>query len=986
MTKSVWIGLRGLLLRATALGMVFALSACGGGGSSTESVVATAPTEVTLSALGIQSLQFGADGKSASVMQGQNQRADLLFEPDAALTIEVTAKAAVPITVASPGPGRWALGLDTSGIAGGTSLPVELTFTDVKGNRAAKAMVNLSVLATAVSTANVSSAGGMVEVGGVKVEFLPSSITASVSVTVSKADLPGSTAHLLRVEFDRDMSGSGLQFLLPDPGNEKDLSGTSSSRLNVKRKTEFVKSAVTDEDFMQEWAVGGYPVNSGYLGKMWASWNGYYVKSVLNEWGTVRMPNAAILAKKASDFYFAPVSELQSTVSRGYGNDVWKNYEPVLFIHGFNILSSVTISSVLSAGGGVGTWGEFPKLAQLTLNSTGSKTLVPFEFRWNTNASFKDVGDDLEAMISLIHRQTGKKVHVVAHSFGGVLIRTVLQGFSRTNTACSNTSSTECAKNYVASVLTLGSPHSGIFDNDNTIINGKSFPNGQDAVSFEFCNQLSCHEMGEPVTGLPESIFDNVNLIPKEPGSIAILLEETAEKLPSIPIHVGIGLTNRSLVLAGIPVPKFDTGDYLISFKGQRFNPAAGILVGPFLKQKVGEATVTEFILGATSWVFPGDPIAGNLITDDKRPRGYLHSSWTGPGNFLTSDAGTLGWGLEAQISDSCVDTTCQHSSYLRFTGLMKEVDAAKLVAAFNASTYTPQSGQAVTFDASTSTPSATITGYAWNFGDGQTGDGVVASHSYSTAATYTVTITVTDSHGQQSSASKSIVVSAAPPSAMKFIDNFDGATLDTEKWAVSTGTTTCCGPGIPAEYSVADGFLNISVLGGSCGFCGVGDGSKFTPKINSLTSDFESYISFIELTRTSRDGTGPMNSLTLSATGGSSDFGVYVVGDVVNNSGTRGHNIYVFAGGNIINSATRSLSVGQFYAMEFRIRRVGLTYYMGYKVAGDVDWTEANYAGFPSGLSMVPSFAAGAGDGGGTRINSSASFRIDTFTVSGSP
>lgn len=1003
MTKSVWIGLMGVLLRAAALGMVLALSACGGGGSS-ESVGLTAPTEVTLSALGIQSFQFGADGTSASVMQGLNQRADLQFASDAVVTFNVTAKAAMPITAASAGSGRWALNLDTSGIAAGTTVPVELTFTDTRGNRAAKVIVNLNVIATAVTTASLSSAGGVVEVAGVKVKFLPSGITAPVSVSISKADLPGSTAHLLRIEFDKDMSGTGLKFLLPNTGNELGFQSTSSSRLSVERQTEPVKSAVTKEDFIKEWSVGGYPTNNNYLGKMWASWNGYYVMSSARneftkekvEWGTVRVPYAAIQAGKVSDFFFAPISELQSTVSRGYGTDVWKNYEPVLFIHGFNANSIRTCDSEsmnrhtcsLSAGGGSGTWGNFPKLAQLTVNSTGDRTLVPFEFRWNTSASFRDVGDDLEAMIALIYRQTGKKVHVVAHSFGGVLIRTVLQEFSRTNTACKNDPKIKaCAKYYVASVMTLGSPHSGIFANDNAIINGRAFPNGQDAVSFEFCSQLSCHEMGEPVTSLPERIFDNVDLIAKDPGSIAVSLDLTADQLPSIPINVGIGMSNSSLVLAGVPVPKFDTGDYLISFKGQRFNPAAGTLVAPFLKHKVGKAVVTEFILGTTSWVIPSDPTEGKLINQDVRPRGYLHSSWTGPGNVATSDAGVLGWGLEAQISDSCADDTCQHSSYLGFRKLMKEVDASKPIAAFSASTFTPRTGETVIFDAKTSTDlGGTITTYNWDFGDGQSGTGMAPSHSYLNVATYVVTLTVSDNNQQRANTSKSIVVSAAPPPASKFIDNFDGGTLDTQKWAVSTATTTCCGPGIPAAYSVASGFLNISVLGGSCGFCGVGDGSKFTPRINSLTGDFESYISFTELTRTSRDGTGPMNSLTLSATSGSSGFGVYVVGDVLNNSGTRGHNIYVFAGGNIINSGTRSLSVGQFYAMEFRIRRVGLTYYMGYKVAGDVDWTEANYAGFPSGLSMVPSFAAGAGDGGGTRINSSASFRIDTFTVSGSP
>ena len=214
------------------------------------------------------------------------------------------------------------------------------------------------------------------------------------------------------------------------------------------------------------------------------------------------------------------------------------------------------------------------------------------------------------------------------------------------------------------------------------------------------------------------------------------------------------------------------------------------------------------------------------------------------------------------------------------------------------------------------------------------------------------------------------------------FLDNFDGTALDPVKWSVSTAASTCCGAGIPATYTVNGGYLNITVPGGSCGFCGVPDGSIFTPKVSALTGDFEVYISFQELVRTSRDGTGPMNSVTLDLSNGTSAAGLYVVGDVLNNSGTKGHNIYAYAGGVILNAGTRNLAAGQFYSLEFRVRRLSGIFYLAHKVAGDVNWTETSYSGIPSSLAMTPKFTSGAGDGGGTRTNSSSTIRVDSFSI----
>jgi PKD repeat protein len=72
--------------------------------------------------------------------------------------------------------------------------------------------------------------------------------------------------------------------------------------------------------------------------------------------------------------------------------------------------------------------------------------------------------------------------------------------------------------------------------------------------------------------------------------------------------------------------------------------------------------------------------------------------------------------------------------------------------AKFTFSPATPNAGQSVFFNASTSTASTghTLTTYAWDFGDGTTGTGVSITHVFTAAGTFTVTLTVTDDIGQK--------------------------------------------------------------------------------------------------------------------------------------------------------------------------------------------------------------------------------------------
>jgi len=68
----------------------------------------------------------------------------------------------------------------------------------------------------------------------------------------------------------------------------------------------------------------------------------------------------------------------------------------------------------------------------------------------------------------------------------------------------------------------------------------------------------------------------------------------------------------------------------------------------------------------------------------------------------------------------------------------------------------------ACTFDSNQSLDDRGIVSRSWAFGDGLTGSGVTASHTYGTGTTYTVKLTVRDAAGQQSVVSKSFTLPAA--------------------------------------------------------------------------------------------------------------------------------------------------------------------------------------------------------------------------------
>jgi PKD repeat protein len=86
--------------------------------------------------------------------------------------------------------------------------------------------------------------------------------------------------------------------------------------------------------------------------------------------------------------------------------------------------------------------------------------------------------------------------------------------------------------------------------------------------------------------------------------------------------------------------------------------------------------------------------------------------------------------------------------------------------ASFTFSPDHPEKGEPVDFNAQVSFDSdGTIEDYDWIFGDGNTAEGVITSHSFSSVGTYAVTLKVTDDDGLSDTTTKILIVSNSPES-----------------------------------------------------------------------------------------------------------------------------------------------------------------------------------------------------------------------------
>ena len=121
-----------------------------------------------------------------------------------------------------------------------------------------------------------------------------------------------------------------------------------------------------------------------------------------------------------------------------------------------------------------------------------------------------------------------------------------------------------------------------------------------------------------------------------------------------------------------------------------------------------------------------------------------------------------------ALSSEKPVTLSQSNPTYVEFTA-DDFPSTGPTIARFTFSPTNPTINQPVSFNAASSTVSNGT--YAWDFGDGQSGNGVIATHSYTRGGTFTVTLTVTSDTRQTSTSSRTITISTTlPPTAANFV------------------------------------------------------------------------------------------------------------------------------------------------------------------------------------------------------------------------
>lgn len=118
----------------------------------------------------------------------------------------------------------------------------------------------------------------------------------------------------------------------------------------------------------------------------------------------------------------------------------------------------------------------------------------------------------------------------------------------------------------------------------------------------------------------------------------------------------------------------------------------------------------------------------------------------------------------------------------------------------------------AVTVDGSGSTdPDGTIASYAWVFGDGTSGTGQTATHTYAQAGSYTVALTVTDDDGAKHYATRTVTVAAAAPPAPVYVF-VQSATVSTQQTALASAIETILGRAIDQRLADTDPTLGTAL------------------------------------------------------------------------------------------------------------------------------------------------------------------------------
>jgi len=269
------------------------------------------------------------------------------------------------------------------------------------------------------------------------------------------------------------------------------------------------------------------------------------------------------------------------------------------------------------------------------------------------------------------------------------------------------------------------------------------------------------------------------------------------------------------------------------------------------------------------------------------------------------------------------------------------------------------------------------VQSYEWDFGDGTakvvTTAPTPVRHAYSAGGVYAVRLRTTSFGPQQltgesgeryeGTVESTITVQAAPVDRVVFADDFSAAVLDTTRWAVTNIDARSPLP----SYSIVSGRLEMDVPGGTDGYMGVASGLRLTPQVAPISGDFEFSVRADELLREARPGYKDNSGISLEF----GNAGVRIAGNFsgywygVTYGVYNRHRVHGYNQAGELCGINESLGLAQLYGLELRVRRAQGATSVGYRLAGEPNWTDWSCA-LPA--SATPTISLSSGDGGNTR------------------
>ncbi len=166
----------------------------------------------------------------------------------------------------------------------------------------------------------------------------------------------------------------------------------------------------------------------------------------------------------------------------------------------------------------------------------------------------------------------------------------------------------------------------------------------------------------------------------------------------------------------------------------------------------------SEIFVGGVATDF-GSLSARNLVTDTNGRATLVYTAPAAPGGPAVDNNTTVNIVVTPLGSD--FGNSLQRLATIRLVPSGIVVPPDGLQPKFTFTPNSPTDHQSVFFDATTSTAPSNnpIASYSWDFGDGSTGSGQTATHSYNTPGTYIATLTIRDAFARSAATTQTVNV-----------------------------------------------------------------------------------------------------------------------------------------------------------------------------------------------------------------------------------